>query len=74
MKDREEQERKLLNSKTIQEKQQDTNLPKTNIPIVNFEGLHYCDVRSCMTQDEMLRVINDMIGTMEHMKQSIESM
>ena len=74
LKDREEQERKLLNAKTTQEKQQDTNLPKTNIPIVNFEGLHYSDVRSCMTQDEMLRVINDMIGTMEHMKQSIESM
>ena len=71
LKDREEQERKMAVTKSMQEKLDSTS--KADIPTINFEGLSHNSNRSSMTPDDMLRVIDDMISMMGHMKQSIRS-
>ena len=73
LKDREECEKKMIASKAIQDEQQEST-PKSVVRPNNFKGLRYdCVNGTNMTQIDMLKVMDDMISVMQHMKQSIES-
>ena len=71
LKDREEQERKLVAAKSVQEKQQEVNNAPV-IPKLNFENLDSSKLTgNNMSQQDMLRVLDDVIGVIEQLKQNI---
>ena len=71
LKDREEQERKLVAAKSVQDKQQEVNNGPV-IPKLNFENLESSKLTgNNMSQQDMLRVLDDMIGVIEQLKQNI---
>ena len=71
LKDREEQERKLVAAKSVQEKQQEVNNAPV-IPKLNFENLESSKLTgNNMSQQDMLRVLDDVIGVIEQLKQNI---
>ena len=71
LKDREEQERKLVAAKSVQDKQQEVNNGPV-IPKLNFENLESSKLTgNNMSQQDMLRVLDDVIGVIEQLKQNI---
>ena len=73
LKDREEQERKMVAAKSVQDKQQEiANSPV--IPKLKFENIECTNPEGRnMSQQDMLRVLDDMIGVIEQLKQNINA-